>query len=285
MRDLRGAYNIDDLRELARRRLPKGLFEFVDRGAEDDLTLRKNRAAFERIELVPRVLVDVTERKQSVTLFGVEQPSPLIVGPTGATSLLWHKGEHALARAAGQAGIAYTLSTASIAPMEEIAAQQGAGALWFQLYLWRDRALSFEMVERARSLGFKALIVTVDNAAAPNREYNQRNQMTVPMRFSARHLWDGMWHPHWSLSVIARYLLTTGMPTFSNVPRQLRSDLRGKGVVFPRSGGVTWDDLRALRALWPGPLMVKGILHPDDARAAYEHLVTGHAGGKVVLEP
>ena len=288
-RRLRGAYNIDDLRELARRRLPKGLFEFVDRGAEDELTLARNRAAFDRQDLLPRVLIDVSARSQKTTLFGTEQASPMVVGPTGATSLLWYDGELALARAAAKAGIPYTLSISSIAPMEKIA-EQGGGQQWFQLYMWPDRKMSFEIVDRAKSLGFKVLIVTVDNVAAPNREYNQRNQMTVPMQFSARNIWHAACHPHWATTVIARYLFTTGIPTFSNLPKELQSNLRGKGIVFPRNGSLTWDDVRAIRNRWPGPLLVKGIMHPADAMSAINSgadgvVVSNHGGRSLDSAP
>jgi len=288
-RRLRGAYSIDDLRELARRRLPKGLFEFVDRGAEDELTLVRNRAAFDRQDLLPRVLRDVSDRSQKTTLFGTEQASPMVVGPTGATSLLWYDGELALARAAAKAGIPYTLSISSITPMEKIA-EQGGGQQWFQLYMWPDRKMSFEIVDRVKRLGFKVLIVTVDNVAAPNREYNQRNQMSVPMQFSARNIWHAAYHPHWATTVIARYLLTTGIPSFSNLPKELQSNLRGKGIVFPRNGSLTWDDVRAIRNRWPGPLLVKGIMHPADAMSAINSgadgvVVSNHGGRSLDSAP
>jgi isopentenyl diphosphate isomerase/L-lactate dehydrogenase-like FMN-dependent dehydrogenase len=280
---LRGAYNIDDLREMSRRRLPKGLFEFVDRGAEDELTVARNRAAFDKRELVPRVLVDVSARSQKIDLFGAEQASPMIVGPTGATSLLWYDGELALARAAAKAGIPYTLSISSITPMEKVA-EEGGGQQWFQLYMWPDRNMSFEIVDRAKNLGFKVLIVTVDNVAAPNREYNQRNQMSVPMQFSARNIWHAAWHPHWATTVMGRYLLTTGIPTFSNLPKQLQSNLRGKGILFPRPGSLTWDDIRAIRSRWSAPLLVKGIMHPADALSAVncgaDGVVISNHGGR-----
>jgi isopentenyl diphosphate isomerase/L-lactate dehydrogenase-like FMN-dependent dehydrogenase len=280
---LRGAYNIDDLREMSRRRLPKGLFEFVDRGAEDELTVARNRAAFDKRELVPRVLVDVSARSQKIDLFGAEQASPIIVGPTGATSLLWYDGELALARAAAKAGIPYTLSISSITPMEKVA-EEGGGQQWFQLYMWPDRNMSFEIVDRAKNLGFKVLIVTVDNVAAPNREYNQRNQMSVPMQFSARNIWHAAWHPHWATTVMGRYLLTTGIPTFSNLPKQLQSNLRGKGILFPRPGSLTWDDIRAIRSRWSAPLLVKGIMHPADALSAVncgaDGVVISNHGGR-----
>jgi isopentenyl diphosphate isomerase/L-lactate dehydrogenase-like FMN-dependent dehydrogenase len=268
---------------MSRRRLPKGLFEFVDRGAEDELTVARNRAAFDKRELVPRVLVDVSARSQKIDLFGAEQASPIIVGPTGATSLLWYDGELALARAAAKAGIPYTLSISSITPMEKVA-EEGGGQQWFQLYMWPDRNMSFEIVDRAKNLGFKVLIVTVDNVAAPNREYNQRNQMSVPMQFSARNIWHAAWHPHWATTVMGRYLLTTGIPTFSNLPKQLQSNLRGKGILFPRPGSLTWDDIRAIRSRWSAPLLVKGIMHPADALSAVncgaDGVVISNHGGR-----
>ena len=149
--------------------------------------------------------------------------------------------------------------------------------------------MSFEVVDRARNLGFKVLIITVDNVAAPNREYNQRNQMSVPMQFSARNIWQAALHPHWAATVIARYLLTTGIPTFSNLPKELQSNMRGKGVVFPRNGSLTWDDVRAIRNRWPGPLLVKGIMHAADALSAVnsgaDGVVISNHGGRSLDSP
>ncbi len=147
------AYNIADLREIARQRMPKGIFEFIDRGAEDEVALRHNRAAFERIKLRPRVLADVSQRTQEITLFGHRLKMPIAIAPTGSTGLMYYQGEIALARAAAAAGIPFTLATGSMAAMEDIAAQAG-GRLWFQLYMWPDRSMSREVVERAKAAGY-----------------------------------------------------------------------------------------------------------------------------------
>ena len=152
------AYNIFDLRALAQKRVPKGLFEFVDRGTEDEVSLRNNRDAFERIRFRPRTFVDVSKRSSATKIFGVEHKMPLVIAPTGTAGLMWFEGELVLARAAKLAGIPFTLATASMTAMERVADEAG-GELWFQLYLWPDRRLSHQLVERAKAAGYKALVV------------------------------------------------------------------------------------------------------------------------------
>ncbi|MGZ9039211.1 MAG: alpha-hydroxy-acid oxidizing protein, partial [Burkholderiales bacterium] len=169
-----GAYNIFDLRDMAQKRAPRGIFEFVDRGTEDEVALRNNRAQFERIKFKPRTLVDVSGRSQEITLFGEKQSMPIAVAPTGSAGLMWYHGEAALARAAAAAGIPFTLATGSTTSMETVRAESPGARLWFQLYLWPERALSHKLVERAKATGFEALVVTVDGAASGNREYNLR---------------------------------------------------------------------------------------------------------------
>src|SRR3954447_8222798 len=161
-----GLYNTDDLREGARRRLPKGLFEFMDRGNDDEVAMHHNRAALEAIRFKPRVLVDVSKRTQEITLMGKQQALPIIVAPTGSTGLAWYEGEVALARAAAAAGIPFTLATGSMTAMEKVASDAG-GTLWFQLYMWPDRRLSHKLVDRARAAGFEGLVVTVDSPVPP----------------------------------------------------------------------------------------------------------------------
>ena len=155
------AYNIFDLRRMALKRVPKGLFEFADRGTEDEVSLRNNRAVFERIRLKPRVLAGVANRSQEITLFGKTHKMPIVIAPTGTAGLMWYEGEIALARAAAEAGIPFTLATGSMTAMEKVA-QEAGGTLWFQLYMWPDRSLSHKLVERARAAGYEALVVTVD---------------------------------------------------------------------------------------------------------------------------
>jgi isopentenyl diphosphate isomerase/L-lactate dehydrogenase-like FMN-dependent dehydrogenase len=279
-----GAYNIADLREMARRRLPKGVFEFVDRGTEDEVALRNNRAALERIRLKPRTLVNVSGRSQEVTLFGRKQPLPIVIGPTGTAGLLAHDGEIGVARAAAAAGIPFTVATNSMTSMETIAERAG-GRLWFQLYMWSDRALSHQIVERAKAIGCEALMVTVDGAVNSNREYNKRNGFEIPIHFNARNIRDVLSRPRWFAQVFLRRLLTSGMPRFENFPPEVMNGLMsrtlGKSVL--KNESLNWGDVRALRKLWPGVLMVKGILHPEDAILAADSgadavIVSNHGG-------
>jgi len=278
------AYNIFDLREIARRRLPKGIFEFVDRGTEDEVALRNNRAAFERIRLKPRTLVDVSGRGQGITLFGRQHQMPIGIAPTGTAGLMWYQGEIELARAAAAAGIPFTLATGSMTAMETVAEQAG-GTLWFQLYMWPDRSLSHKLVERAKAAGYQALVVTVDGAVSGNREYNLRNGFTIPFSFTPRNMSDVLAHPRWLLGVLSRYLVTTGMPRYENYPSELRARItaRPMGRSMLKNDSLNWDDLRALRKMWPHTLIVKGILHPQDALLAADCgadgvIVSNHGG-------
>ncbi|OGA24885.1 MAG: alpha-hydroxy-acid oxidizing enzyme [Betaproteobacteria bacterium RIFCSPLOWO2_02_FULL_67_26] len=279
------AYNIADLRLMAQQRLPKGLFEFVDRGTEDEVSLHHNRAIFERIRFRPRTLVDVSKRSQEITLFGQKQKMPVVIAPTGTAGLMWYRGEIELARAAAAAGIPFTLATGSTTAMERIAEEVGSIPLWFQLYMWPDRNLSHQLVERARAAGFKALVVTVDGAMSGNREYNLRNGFTIPFSFTRRNVTDVLMHPRWLLGVLARYATTTGMPRYENYPSEIkyRITARPMGRSMMRNDSLTWDDLRVLRKMWPNLLLVKGILHPQDAISAVDCgadgvIVSNHGG-------
>ena len=196
-----GAYDVADLRELARRRLPRGVFEFFDRGNGDETALVENRAAFDRIKLEPRMLVDTSRRAQDISLFGRRHAMPIAIAPTGSAGLAWHEGEVALARAAAKAGIPFALATGSMTSLERVAAEAG-GTLWFQVYMWPDRSLSHRLVERANAAGYQALIVTVDTPVPPGREYNLRNGMTVPFRFTRRNVTDVLAHPRWLATVL-----------------------------------------------------------------------------------
>jgi len=269
MRSVDKAYNIADLRKMALSRVPHGLFEFVDRGTEDEVSLRNNRAIFERIRLKPRTLVDVSKRSQEVTLFGKKHKMPIIVAPTGTAGLMWYEGEIALARAAAEAGIPFTLATGSMTAMEKVAEQAG-GTLWFQLYMWPDRSLSHKLVERAKAAGYEALVVTVDGVVPGNREYNLRNGFTIPFTFTRGNITDVLLHPRWLFGVLARYLVTTGMPRYQNYPTDIKYRITAgpMGRSSMRNDSLNWDDLRALRKLWPHRLLVKGLLHPKDALMA-----------------
>jgi isopentenyl diphosphate isomerase/L-lactate dehydrogenase-like FMN-dependent dehydrogenase len=278
------AQNIFDLREMAKRRLPKWLFEFVDRGTEEEVGLHNNREAFERIKLMPRMLVDVSGRKLDTTVFGKEHKMPIGIAPTGAAGMMWYRGELELARAAKAAGIPFSLATGSITSMEQVAGDVG-GTLWMQLYMWADRRLSHQVVRRAAAAGFEALLVTVDGVVAGNREYNRRNGFSVPFKYNSKNTSDVLMHPRWMLGVLGRYIANGGMPQRANFPDELKGKITTEygGTKETRSDSLNWDDLKALRDIWPGKLLVKGLLHPDDAERSLEYgadgvVVSNHGG-------
>ncbi|GAU86958.1 alpha-hydroxy acid oxidase [Bosea sp. BIWAKO-01] len=265
------ALNIEDVRKLARRRLPRGIFEYIDRGAEDEIGLAGLRHAFDAVTFNPRILADVSQRDLSTTLLGRKQPLPLAIAPTAAAGLVWHEGEIALARAAARAGIPFCIATGSITAMERIAAASN-GPLWFQLYMWHERALSFELIERARKNGIETLVLTADTVATPNREYNTRNGFEIPIRASLSGGLDMLSHPRWVWQVLLRYIRAGGIPTYQHYPPGFRSRITRKATweQVRLTDAMTWDDLRELRQRWNGKLVLKGVLRAEDARKAVE---------------
>jgi isopentenyl diphosphate isomerase/L-lactate dehydrogenase-like FMN-dependent dehydrogenase len=279
-----GCYNIADLREKARRFLPRGLFEFVDRGAEDELCLGSDVAAFRRITLLPRVLRDVSRADPSAVLLGGPAAFPLAIAPTGGAGMVRHHGDLLLARAAAAAGIPFTISSASNMEVEEICA--AGGRLWFQLYLWEDRALSMAVVERARAAGCEALIVTVDIPVSPNREYNQRNGFASPFRLRPGNAFDILSHPRWFARVMLRYMRAGGMPAQANLPKEFRHAVTRQAAPRARFRGdsLTWDEVARMRDSWKGKFVLKGILRPDDAERAVamgaDGIIVSNHGGR-----
>jgi len=287
MSALDNCYNIFDLRHAAKRRLPRGVFEFVDRATEDHLAVAGNRSAFQDIKLRHRALTDVSGRTTETTLFGKPAAFPLAIAPTGAAGLCWYRGELALAKAAAKANIPLTLSTASMTAMETIADQAG-GRLWFQLYVWKRRDLSYQIIERAKNAGYEALIVTVDSAVSPNREYNARNGFGLPFNPTPRFMVDIALHPSWTLGVMGRYLTTIGMPKHENYPDQFQGTITSGGGAQRTDGmdrdSLNWDDIAIFREKWPGILMLKGVNRVDDALKAVSYgvdgLVVSNHGGR-----
>jgi L-lactate dehydrogenase (cytochrome)/(S)-mandelate dehydrogenase len=263
------------------------VFEFFDRGNGDEVAVANNRAAFERIKLSPHALVDTSARSQAIRLFGKAQKMPVVIAPTGSAGLAWHEGEIALARAAKAAGIPFTLATGSMTALERVATEAG-GNLWFQLYMWPDRSLSHGLMDRAKAAGCEALVVTVDTPVPPGREYNLRNGMTVPFRFTRRNVTDVMMHPRWLAGVLLRYLITTGMPRYENYPTEMKTRITAlpMGRSMAVTDSLTWHDLRELRRRWPHALMVKGILRAEDARLAADcgadGVIVSNHGGRAV---
>jgi len=266
---LKNALNIDDVRRLARRRLPRGIFEYIDRGAEDEVGLTLLRRSFDEVTFNPRILSDVSKRDLSVSLLGKRQSMPLAIAPTAAAGLVWYDGEVALARAAAKAGIPFCITTGSITAMERIAAES-KGELWFQLYMWQDRALSYALIERARLAGIETLVLTADTAVSPNREYNIRNGFEIPIKASLRGGLDMIRHPAWVWAVLLRYIRHEGIPTYQHYPPGFRQKITRKATSeqVRLSDSLTWDDLGALRRHWRGRLILKGVLRAEDAARA-----------------
>ena len=278
-------YNVNDLRAAAKKKLPKGVFEFVDRGSEDEVALRNNRAAFERIRLRHRALVDVSGRSTKTTLFGKEISAPMAIAPTGAAGLCWYEGELELAKAAAKMKIPFTLATGAMTSMEKIA-KEANFRLWFQLYVWKQRDLSYQLIERAKNNGFEALIVTTDTIVPPNREYNAKNGLELPFTPTLRFTRDILQRPGWFTSVLLRYLTTIGMPRNENYPepyrRRIGDDTFRHEVM--RQDSLNWDDIKIFRDKWPGILMLKGINRPDDAlkavSAGVDGVIVSNHGGR-----
>ena len=264
-----GILNVADARLAARRRLPRGLFDYVDRGSEDEVSIAGNRRKLDAIQLSPAVLVDVSQRSQAATILGQAQPSPLIIAPTAVAGLVWHDGEIALAQAAAAAGIPFCVSTQSITSIERIAAESGA-RLWFQLYVWKNRARTLALLDRAWAAGAETLVVTVDTAVTPNREYNIRNGFGIPLQPSVRAGVDLLLHPRWTAQVMLRALRTSGVPTYAHYPDEFRTRL-GRASLSAEvnlATDVTWDDVQILRRHWKGRLVLKGVLRVADALTA-----------------
>lgn len=263
------ALNIPDLRKIARRRLPKVLFEYLDRGAEDEIGVRRNRAALDRLAFQPRVLRDVSKLDSSVELFGTRVPHPFGIGATAAASMFHYDGDVLLARAAKAAGVPFTISSGSLMPIERIA--EVGGRQWFQWYPWRNREASYCQVDKARELGCEALVLTVDTASQPNREYNIHNGFAWPVQLSLQVMLDAGRKPGWVFGVLLRNYLQG----------QMRSDTWESGGLGTDS--FTWEELASLRKRWKGPLLLKGIVRPSEAVKAIETgcdgiIVSNHGG-------
>ena len=279
---------IDDLRAAARRRLPRALFDYIDGGAEDEVTMRANTADFQRYRFQPRALVDVSHRDQSTTVLGIPVASPLILAPTGFTGMFWPRGEAVAARAAGRKGVIFTASTMSICPMEEIA-HAATGPVWYQLYVWRDREIVRMLIERAKAAGYRALVVTVDTPVLGQRERDVRSGLVFPPRITVRNVLDTLRRPSW-----LRGFLANPRPTFGNfvgIPGVEHDAVSLAAFTTKQfSASITWADVEWYRTLWPGPIALKGILSAEVARQAVERgveaiIVSNHGGRQLDHAP
>lgn len=280
---------IKDYRELARRRLTRFAFEYLEGGAEDGLTLARNRAAFAALLFRPRAMRDVAEVDAGVELFDRPHAMPVLVGPTGLNGLFWPRAEEALAKAARDAGVPFVLSTASTSLLEDVRAASD-GELWLQLYVQHDRRIAEHMMARAKAAGFHALMLTVDTMVHGKRDHDVRNGFRLPVPWTPRLFADLVAHPRWCL----RMLRQRGSPQLVNLARSagLAPDLRREAAALSRQMdmSLTWADLDWVRRHWDGPVIVKGILDPADARAAIAQgadgiVVSNHGGRQLESAP
>jgi isopentenyl diphosphate isomerase/L-lactate dehydrogenase-like FMN-dependent dehydrogenase len=279
--------SVADFRARARRRMPKFAFDYMDGGAGDEAGLRRNEAAFDAVQLVPRMLINVEKRELSTNLFGRAWGAPFGTAPIGLGNLIWPRAEATIARACVAANLPYSLSTPACTTLEDIAKIAGPNA-WFQLYVGRAEEMVNDLVARAERAGYDVMLVTVDVPIAPLRHRDIRNRFSVPFRMTPRLVWELVSHPAWSLSTLA-----AGRPRFANMERYA-GVTRYQTVTQYMSSQVTgrfnWDDLKRLRDRWPRRLVVKGLLSVDDALRAWEIgcdgiVISNHGGRQLASLP
>jgi L-lactate dehydrogenase (cytochrome) len=272
------AADIADLRRLGQRRTPRPVFDYVDGGAGDEIAMRRSIDAFGRVEFLPRVLRDVSAVSTSTTILGVPSALPFAFAPTGFTRMMHAAGECAVARVATRVGIPYTLSTVGTTTPEDLAVASGTGRRWFQLYVWRDRARSHELLERVQASGFDVLVLTVDVPVPGARLRDNRNGLTVPPALTWQTFLSGATHPRWLFD-----FLTTDPPTFASLESggSVPLNVLASKMFDP---SVRLDDLAWFREIWDGPIVVKGVQTVDDAVAladsGVDAIVLSNHGGR-----
>ncbi|WP_088140635.1 alpha-hydroxy acid oxidase [Achromobacter xylosoxidans] len=275
--------SLDDFEAAAKRRLPRPIFGYVAGAAEDNQSLRGNCGAFAQYAFSPRVLVDVSRRTQHAELFGRRYASPFGIAPMGISALSAYRGDIVLARAAREQGIPAILSGTSLIPLEEV--MHEAPGTWFQAYLPGDPQRIDALVERARRAGYETLVLTVDIPVSANRENNVRTGFSTPLKPSLRLAWDGLTRPRWLAGTFMRTLLAHGMPHFENSFATRGAPIVSSSVLrdFSARDHLSWEHVARIRRQWRGTLIIKGILHPQDAALARQHgadgiIVSNHGG-------
>ncbi|MGO9052354.1 MAG: alpha-hydroxy acid oxidase [Streptosporangiaceae bacterium] len=282
-RALTRAACVEDFRRIARRRLPRGVFDYIDGGAEDEVSLRRNVMAFRRLEFRPRVLCNVGAIDTSATLLGQRQPLPLVLAPTGYTRVASPAGELDVARAAAKAQLPYSLSTMATRSIEEVAAVSG-GRKWFQVYVWRDRGLLKDLLARAAAAGYEAIVLTVDTAVLGRRERDVRRGFTLPPKVGIGTMLDGAVHPGWTWDFVRSepimFANVTGAPGADGTEAVNIAQY----VTDQFDPGLSWRDLDWFRDAWNGPIVLKGIQTVADARlaadAGVEAIALSNHGGR-----
>ena len=282
-------FNIDDLRSLAKKRLPASLFGYIDGGSDDEQTLRGNTSAFDHYGLMQRALVDVSSIDLSTTVLGKKIDWPVLCAPTGMSRMFHHDGERAVAREAAKSGTFYSLSTLSTTSIEDVGAVTN-GPKMFQVYVHRDRELSREFVQRAKTSGFDALCLTVDLPAHGNRERDLRTGMTLPPKLTLKSILDVLIHPAW-----VYHYLTTEPIELANVAHKIREGSEDVSNLLQYVSKqfdptVTWEDAQWMKGLWDGPFVLKGIMSVEDAKRAVDIgasaiVISNHGGRQLDSSP
>lgn len=276
--------NIDDLRVAARQRAHRMVFDYIDGGADDEVSLGRNTKAFDDYDLLFKVLAGADNVDMSTTLLGEKIDVPFFASPAAGHRLFHTHGERGVAKAADSAGTIFSLSTLSSVSIEEIAALTN-GPKWFQLYVWKDRGLVKEMMDRAREAGYKALILTVDFPIAGNRERDPRNGFSIPPKVGVKQAWHALRAPAWSLDYVIRPSVK-----YANLSADTAAVSLQDFVYEQFDAGFNWRDAEWLLGEWNGPAVIKGVVRPDDARRAVDLgfnavMVSNHGGRQLDRSP
>ncbi|MBL4767396.1 MAG: alpha-hydroxy-acid oxidizing protein [Rhodobacteraceae bacterium] len=288
MSQLDQCFNLTDFRALAKRRLPRMVFDYLDGGADDEVTLGRNQSYFSKIQLMPHALRNVETIDLSTTVLGQKVDLPVLISPTGQTRMFHHSGEEAVARAAARAGTIYSLSSVSSTSIEQTAAAT-TGPKWFQIYVWRDREVTREFMQRCRDSGYDALCLTVDLPVHGNRERDLRNELAFPAKLTPKTLIDVLSHPRWLYHYLTKPKIEIANVAGSPLVEEAAGALLDY-VAKQFDPTVNWDDAAWMIDEWGGPFIIKGIVNAEDARRAVEIgasaiVVSNHGGRQLDYMP
>ena len=276
-------YNIDDLRLLAKKRVPRAVFDYADGAAEDELTKDNNRNAFKKWKFIPDVLVDVAEVDTQTKVLGTEMPYPFALGPTAISYLFHHSGEPAVARAASERNFPSTLSSIASTNIEDYADASDC-SVWYQMYVWKNREISNDFIKRCKEKNYKAIMLTVDVPVGGKRERDLRSGMTIPPRLTLSSIIDAAFHPSWWWNFIfgPKIKFANVKERFTGKNKNLSNMMTYMNQQFDPS--VTWDEAKEIASMWGGPFAIKGLMNADDAEKAIEigasAIVISNHGGR-----
>jgi isopentenyl diphosphate isomerase/L-lactate dehydrogenase-like FMN-dependent dehydrogenase len=284
MPDFSQVHSVEDLRARAAAYLPKPIFDFIDGGAEDEVALRNNRAAFERIRFRPRTIADVTVRRIDTMLLGKPAGAPIGIAPMGGLSSFAPHAELSMARACAAANIPYGLSTAAGISIEDLRAAVPDARLWFQLYVFKDDQINRAIIERAQNAGYEALLITTDTHVAPKRERDRRNRFSLSLDKTPRNIAHVLSRPRWIWDVLLRAGLPS-MPVIAPHAPEIKDNLSATRYFQQnRRYGFDYGHLKELRRMWKGKLLIKGVMRADEAEQALAHgadgVVMSNHGGR-----